>query len=44
MDTASRAGYGFSFGSTAAGDYMNVISAQSAPGSNNTLTSVLMVS
>lgn len=35
-DTASRAGYGFSFGSTAAGDYMNVISAQSAPGSNNT--------
>lgn len=35
-DTASRAGYGFSFGSTAAGDYMNEINAQSAPGSNNT--------
>lgn len=35
-DTASRAGYGFSFGSTAAGDYTNEISAQSAPGSNNT--------
>ena len=34
-DTASRAGYGFSFGSTAAGDYTNEISAQSAPGSNN---------
>ena len=34
--TASRAGYGFSFGSTAAGDYMDVIDAQSAPGSNNT--------
>lgn len=35
-DTASRAGYGFSFGSTAAGDYTNEISAQSTPGSNNT--------
>lgn len=35
-DTASRAGYGFSFGSTVAGDYTNEISAQSAPGSNNT--------
>lgn len=34
--TASRAGYGFSFGSTSAGDYMNEIGAQSAPGSNNT--------
>ena len=34
-DTASRAGYGFSFGSTAAGDYTNEISAQYAPGSNN---------
>lgn len=34
-DTASRAGYGFSFGSTVAGDYTNEISAQSAPGSNN---------
>lgn len=34
-DTASRAGYGFSFGSTAAGDYTNEISAQSTKGSNN---------
>jgi len=34
-DTASRAGYGFSFGSTAAGDYTNEISAQSSNGSNN---------
>lgn len=34
-ETAGRAGYGFSFGSTAAGDYTNEISAQSAPGSNN---------
>lgn len=33
--TAKRAGYGFSFGSTAAGDYTNEISAQIAPGSNN---------
>ncbi len=35
-DTASRAGYGFSFGSTTSGDYTNEISAQSAKGSNNT--------
>ncbi len=34
--TADRAGYGFSFGSTNSGDYTNEISAQSAPGSNNT--------
>lgn len=34
-DTASRAGYGFSFGSTNSGDYTNEISAQSAKGSNN---------
>lgn len=34
-DTASRAGYGFSFGSTSAGDYTNEISAQSTKGSNN---------
>lgn len=34
-DTASRAGYGFSFGSTNSGDYTNEISAQSTPGSNN---------
>ena len=34
--TAARAGYGFSFGSTTAGDYSNdKIDAQSAPGSNN---------
>jgi hypothetical protein len=33
--TASRAGYGFSFGSTAAGDYTNEIGAQSYKGSNN---------
>lgn len=31
----SRAGYGFSYGSTSAGDYTNEISAQSARGSNN---------
>lgn len=30
-----RAGYGFSFGSTASGDFTNEISASSAPGSNN---------
>lgn len=35
-DTASRAGYGFSYGATGAGDYTNQIGAQSAPGSNNT--------
>lgn len=35
-DTASRAGYGFSFGSTAAGDYTDEIGAQSTSGSNNT--------
>ena len=34
-DTAARAGYGFSYGATAAGDYTNDISAQTAPGSNN---------
>lgn len=34
-DTASRAGYGFSFGSTASGDYTNEISAQTSNGSNN---------
>ena len=32
---ADRAGYGFSFGATAAGDYTNTISAQIAHGSNN---------
>lgn len=32
----NRAGYGFSFGSTAAGDYTNDINAQIAHGSNNT--------
>jgi len=34
-DTAKRAGYGFSFGATASGDYTNAISAQSTEGSNN---------
>lgn len=33
-----RAGYGFSFGSTASGDYTNAISAQVAKGSNNSPT------
>ena len=33
---ASRAGYGFSWGSTSAGDYTNAISAQTVNGSNNT--------
>lgn len=32
---ASRAGWGFSFGSTTAGDYTNEISAQATHGSNN---------
>ena len=35
-ETANRAGYGFSFGATAAGDYTDAIDAQSASGSNNT--------
>ena len=34
--TAKRAGYGFTFGATLAGDYTNEISAQTADGSNNT--------
>lgn len=34
--TARRAGYGFSYGATAAGDYTNEIDAQTANGSNNT--------
>lgn len=34
----NRDGYGFSFGSTAAGDYMNPIDAQIAHGSNNSAT------
>jgi hypothetical protein len=34
-DVARRAGYGFSFGATAAGDYTNEIDAQEATGSNN---------
>jgi hypothetical protein len=32
---ADRAGYGFSYGADASGDYTNQISAQQAPGSNN---------
>lgn len=34
--TASRAGYGFSYGATNAGDYTNEINAQTDSGSNNT--------
>ena len=34
-DGAKRAGYGFSWGSTTAGDYTNEISAQQGPASNN---------
>jgi hypothetical protein len=35
LEGANRAGYGFSYGADAAGDYTNEIDAQTAPGSNN---------